>query len=541
MKTSICLAVILIAAGSVFAGALCQKPPLETIAERLKVPAVSVAELTAAPSLDGAADLKGWTGPLPFTHLSGRSDTAPPVKTAGYLARHGRTLYVAVRCFEPDMKAITAKPVARDGNVWAGDSVEVMLQGGLEPSGTYYHFAVNPAAGLYDAKVNQAAWNSTAGVRILKDAASWTAVLAVPIDEIAGTSADPLWRVNLHRARPKRGGAPAMDVAWSPTFNRSNHIPERFAAALVGEVKDLPSPADLDGRLTKMLATRIVYRQTFQADRAGIDSGKIVTGEGPGGQGRYLRLEGQRGVVLEKPLSRLTGLQMALAYRCNPDQHGVVVHGMGTVVAACRPGRVNVLGRGLKVARETCLDADRQTRAFDLGLDAFQFVRPYGHCQQGNMPPTPDREWAVAGFAVDDMYSNDTHSKAIAPDQQYKGFRIYLNGPLPPKHFLELGWIVIWRGRDGTPPTAPAKLTAARADGKTTFRWTPATDDTMVRNYELLRRAGEGWDSVTISTMADLTAPSTDFPAGTYAIRAVDVAGNVSEPSAPVVLGGTGL
>ena len=61
----------------------------------------------------------------------------------------------------------------------------------------------------------------------------------------------------------------------------------------------------------------------------------------------------------------------------------------------------------------------------------------------------------------------------------------------------------------------------------------------MVRNYELLRRAGEAWQPVTISTMAALTAPSSDFPAGTYAIRAVDVAENVSEPSPSVELVGS--
>ena len=540
MRTLICSAVILTSLGAA-AAAQVDRTPLEAIAARLKVPATVVAELPAPAKLDSAADLTGWTGPLPFAHLSGRPDKAPPVKTAGYLARHGKTLYVAVRCFEPDMKSITGKAVPRDGNVWAGDNVEIILQPGLEPSGRYYHFAVNPGGGLYDAKVNQTRWNTTGDVRILKDADSWTVVLSVPIDEIAGESTDPLWRVNLHRVRPKRGRVPALDLAWSPTFNRSNHIPERFGVALVGAAKDLPTGPALEARLAKMVSSRIVYRQTFQKDRLGIDVGELVNGVGPGGQRRYLRLEGKRGVVLQKPLSRLTGLQMALAYRCNPSQQGVVVHGMGTVVRACRPGRVNVLGRGLKVARQTCLDADGQSRAFDLGLDAFRFVRPYGHCQQGNMPPTPDHEWAVASFAIDDMYSNDTHNKAVALNQQYKGFRIYLNGRLQPGHFLELGWLVIWRGRDETPPSAPPKLTAARAAGRTTFRWSPATDDTMVRNYQLLRRADGKWQSVTISTMAELTGPSARFPAGAYAIRAVDVAGNVSKSSPTVIIGGTGL
>ena len=135
MRTFICTAAILALCGSVSAVAKPDQAALKAITARLKVPSTAVAELPKPLKPDEARDLAGWTGPLQFAHLAGRPDKAPPIKTVGYLARHGRTLYVAVRCFEPDMKSITGELVPRDGNVWAGDNVEIILQPGLEPSG----------------------------------------------------------------------------------------------------------------------------------------------------------------------------------------------------------------------------------------------------------------------------------------------------------------------------------------------------------------------------------------------------------------------
>ena len=359
--------------------AIGESDPLAAIAARMGVPAARVPRLAKPPDLNTAGRFPGWAGPLHFVPLSGSRD-ASPVKTSGYLACDAERLYAAIRCEELDMNAVPSKAVPKDGDVWAGDSVEFMILPGLDPAGVYYHFAVNPAGSLYDARANDKSWDSGATVLLLKDAASWSVIIAVPYASLGVKPGDasPLWRVNLHRLRPRRGGAGEMDVAWSPTQSRSNHVPSRFGLALV-EGMGTFDPAAATAFLDQAERLQVVLRQTFDEEIAPFNSGTIAQGDGPNGAKRFLRVEGKRQVTLERNFGDIRGLQMACAYRTSPNQVGLVIHGNGTVVRACRPGRVEVLGRGLKVAQETCRDADGASRAFDLGLDAYRFLRPYGH------------------------------------------------------------------------------------------------------------------------------------------------------------------
>ena len=147
------------------------------------------------------------------------------------------------------------------------------------------------------------------------------------------------------------------------------------------------------------------------------------------------------------------------------------------------------------------------------------------------MPPSSGGHWAVARFQIDDMYSNDTHLRANDPRQQYERFYFTLNGALRPDSFFELGWVVVWRGRDDEPPTAPQRLTVERKGGKVAFRWTASADNLVVRNYEIVRREGEALKPLTIATLDHLELPDADCPPGDYAVRAIDVAGNASAPS----------
>ena len=91
--------------------------------------------------------------------------------------------------------------------------------------------------------------------------------------------------------------------------------------------------------------------------------------------------------------------------------------------------------------------------------------------------------------------------------------------------------------KDVQPPTVPEGFAASAAGGKVSFAWKPSTDNIMVRNYEILRREGELWKPAGISTLTSLTVPADQCPAGTYAIRAVDVGGNTSEPSKSIEVG----
>lgn len=215
------------------------------IASRLGVPAADLPLLSRAPALDAAPDFKGWAGPLVFKHLVG-SKEEPPVETRGYLARDARHIYMAIRCEDPAAKEIALTPVPRDGEVWGGECVEFMLLPSHDPEQPYYHFVVNPAGSLYDAKGVDRSWDSGGKVFAAVDAGGWLAVIRVPLAALGVKEDDlpALWRVNLYRCRPARAGVPALSLAWSPTCFAQHHVPPRFGLVACDNGKPLDAAAE---------------------------------------------------------------------------------------------------------------------------------------------------------------------------------------------------------------------------------------------------------------------------------------------------------
>ncbi len=152
------------------------------------------------------------------------------------------------------------------------------------------------------------------------------------------------------------------------------------------------------------------------------------------------------------------------------------------------------------------------------------------------MPPTPGAEWAVARFKLDEMYSNDSHTKVLAPNQQYERLTFVLNGDLKPESVIELDWVVAWRGKDAEAPGAPTGFTVAREGETMRFAWRAAADNLQVSHYELLRKDGAEWKAFTLATGCAARLPAAGLGEGPFAIRALDAAGNASEavePAAP--------
>ena len=152
------------------------------------------------------------------------------------------------------------------------------------------------------------------------------------------------------------------------------------------------------------------------------------------------------------------------------------------------------------------------------------------------MPPTPGGEWAVARFNLDGMHSNDTHLRVLDPQQQYTHYYVSLNGDLKPDSFMELSWVIVWRGDDKRAPTPPAGFRIQTRDKKLLAVWTPSTDNLMVCCYELLRKENDAWKRVTTCTRNFLELPEALLPPAEYAVRAEDVAGNLSTRSASAIL-----
>lgn len=152
------------------------------------------------------------------------------------------------------------------------------------------------------------------------------------------------------------------------------------------------------------------------------------------------------------------------------------------------------------------------------------------------MPPTPGDEWAVAHFQIDAMHSNDNHSRVLNPDQQYLAFAFTLTGDIKDDSFLDLAWVVVWRGKDDQVPSVPQDFSVEILGGQVTLAWKPSTDNLHVRNYEVVSKDGETWKTVTTSTVPRVQLDAASLPKGDYGVRACDIAGNVSDLSRIVTL-----
>lgn len=351
---------------------------LDEIAARMKVPGAAAPKLSAALKPDAPPDFSKWAGPLNFGRLSGEKSGELAVKTEGFLACDATHLHIAIRSYESPMSAVPNKKVELDGNVWAADSIEMMVLPGLDPTKPYYQLALNPAGSLFDARINDKTWNSNAKTYAWRDGKSWTVAASLPYASVGAKAGEvpSLWRVNLHRWRPKRDGARDMDLSWSPTLSRSNHVPARFGLVHLAGLGKAVDKAAAFSFLDAAEKLQILFRQDFEKHVEGFSAGEVVKDESNGG---FLRCKGKRKITLQRNFGAIQGLHMAIAYRTAPHQQGLVIHGAGTETRAARPGLVQVLGRGLAVARTTCQDADGKSRAYDLGFDAFRFKRPYGH------------------------------------------------------------------------------------------------------------------------------------------------------------------
>jgi chitodextrinase len=87
---------------------------------------------------------------------------------------------------------------------------------------------------------------------------------------------------------------------------------------------------------------------------------------------------------------------------------------------------------------------------------------------------------------------------------------------------------------DGTPPTAPANLSATTAPGRVDLSWEASTDNVGVAGYDVLRNGATLATVGVVTSYSDTTVqPGTTY---TYTVRARDAAGNPSPASNAVTV-----
>ncbi|OGV67062.1 MAG: hypothetical protein A3K19_01665 [Lentisphaerae bacterium RIFOXYB12_FULL_65_16] len=146
-------------------------------------------------------------------------DTKPKVSTDARVAYDAENLYVAVRCPEPNPKAMKPVGVNRDDSVWDGDSVDIFLSQGEAPI-PYVHVIVSAGNVVWDGLCGEAAdtrfnVNLKSAVRVGQN--EWTLEVALPWNEMRMTppTSGAKLKANLCRQRvPDR-----EQTAWSQTFD----------------------------------------------------------------------------------------------------------------------------------------------------------------------------------------------------------------------------------------------------------------------------------------------------------------------------------
>lgn len=170
------------------------------------------------PHTDGLLDDAAWAEAAllePFLPYLDRSPESVEGRTEARVTYDADALYLAVRCIEPAASDMRILGSNRDDSVWMGDSVDLFLSLGQEPT-PYVHIIVNPDNTVWDAYCSadtDTSWGPDYRSATYRDAGGWTVELALPWSALglAAPGAGSQFRANLCRQRIPGG----EQTAWS--------------------------------------------------------------------------------------------------------------------------------------------------------------------------------------------------------------------------------------------------------------------------------------------------------------------------------------
>ena len=200
------------------------------------------------------------------------------------------TLYIGVRCEEPDMKSLRETLTRRDSPVWQNDCIEVMLDTYHDQRNCYI-FAINTLGTQTDERVGNESvfdmsWDAKWEAKVKKHRDHWTAEFAIPFREVRFNRQNTTWGINFWRVRPING----QSHSWAETafFSRVSEYgdltglnlekvkTERKLGILpYGSYRALVDrPNDLDGGLDLMLpiSTHLTSNVTLNPDFSQLES-----------------------------------------------------------------------------------------------------------------------------------------------------------------------------------------------------------------------------------------------------------------------------
>ena len=207
-------------------------------------PLVWIPKLADIEKLTGRADALQWKDAAVLTLRDPATRGYPKYETQARLFCSDKALYVAIRAVEPKLDTLITK-----GAFWERDEVEVFLEPFRDTIKRPYHHLCIDAAGntlfnryhVYPRYFQEHAlaerWEPKIEVVAGKDADAWSLEMRIPLDQLkfdpGVREAGTLWRLNLCRIRPSRGGDDAMLWSWSDLAGKSFQQAARLGYALI--------------------------------------------------------------------------------------------------------------------------------------------------------------------------------------------------------------------------------------------------------------------------------------------------------------------
>jgi hypothetical protein len=215
-----------------FAGQVDPTRPFEIRAVRTAKP----------PTIDGIVQEDEWAGAARatgFVQFEPRRGEPATGSTEVFLTYDAGHLYVAFRCL--DAEPLTAQLTQRDADLFADDSVAVLLDT-YNDRQTAYYFITNPLGTQSDGRISDdgrqadAAWDAAWTSAAHRGTEGWSAEFAIPLTSIKFASGqDVTWGINFARTRRR---TLEFDT-WSFPLDETTRVSQ--AGRLVGLVVEPPA------------------------------------------------------------------------------------------------------------------------------------------------------------------------------------------------------------------------------------------------------------------------------------------------------------
>ncbi len=187
-----------------------------------------VKKFKTPPVIDGMIEEDVWRGTKPIVELTGSAGEQSPVEACDiYLGYDKEYVYIAARCMESDLGALSIQATEHDGPAYADDNLWFFIDSNMDER-TYYQLIVNPNGIVFDRSCSiedgrpqtDVEWNGPWEVSSGREPGAWIIEMRIPKNGLAPFD-EKKWGFNLRRFQTRVAEA----GVWSLPFG---HNPSSF-------------------------------------------------------------------------------------------------------------------------------------------------------------------------------------------------------------------------------------------------------------------------------------------------------------------------